>query len=80
MPYTDYVYFEVISKRNMLVKFDRNLKRLRGSYKKSYIIKCCSTIVYKGLECIEAGRMPHTDYVYFDDISKSNRFAKFDRN
>ena len=27
---------------------------------------------------IEAGRVPHTDYVYFEPISKSNMLMKFD--
>ena len=30
--------------------------------------------------CIEAGSVPHTDYVYFEVISKSNMLMKFDRN
>ena len=29
-------------------------------------------MVYKGLGCIEVGRVPHFDYVYFEAISKSN--------
>ena len=40
VPHTDCGYFEAISKSNMLMKFDRNRKRLRGSYKKLYDIKC----------------------------------------
>ena len=40
VPQTDYVYFEAISNSNMLMSYDRNLKRLRGSYKKIYDIKC----------------------------------------
>ena len=40
MPHIDYVHIEAISKSNWLMKFDRNLKRLRGSYKKIYGIKC----------------------------------------
>ena len=35
---------------------------------------------YKWLGCIEAGRVPHTDYVYFESISKSNMFMKLPRN
>ena len=37
-------------------------------------------MVYTGLGCIEAGRMPHIDYVYCEVISKSNTLRKFDRN
>ena len=37
-------------------------------------------MVYKGLECIEDGHVPHTDYVYFKVISKSNTLMKFWRN
>ena len=37
-------------------------------------------MVYKGLVCIEAGRVPHTDYVYFEAISKTNMLIKIDRN
>ena len=33
MPDIDYVYVEPISKSNALMKFDRNRKRLRVSYK-----------------------------------------------
>ena len=40
VPHIDYVYVEAISKRNSLMKFDRNWKRLRGSYMKLYGIKC----------------------------------------
>ena len=40
VPHIDYVYVEAISKNNWLMKFDRNRKRLRGSYKKIYGIKC----------------------------------------
>ena len=40
MPHNDYGYCEVISKGNTLMKFDRNGKRLRWSYKNSYGIKC----------------------------------------
>ena len=29
-------------------------------------------MVYKGLGCIEVGRVPHVDFVYFEAISKSN--------
>ena len=29
-------------------------------------------MVYKGLRCIEAGRVPHIDYVNVKAISKSN--------
>ena len=29
---------------------------------------------------IEAGRVPHTDYVCFEAVSKSNRLMKIDRN
>ena len=36
----DNVYVEAISKSNALMKFDRNCKRLRGSYTKLYGIKC----------------------------------------
>ena len=40
-----------------------------GSYKKLYDIKYiimalnCTEVVYKGVVCIEAGRVPHADYV-----------------
>ena len=37
-------------------------------------------MVYKRLECIEAGRVTHTDYVYCEAISKSNTLMKFHRN
>ena len=36
----DYVYVEAISESNSLMKFDRNCKRLRGSYKKLCGIQC----------------------------------------
>ena len=36
VPHIYYVYCEAISKDNTLMKIDRNLKRLRGSYKKLY--------------------------------------------
>ena len=29
---------------------------------------------------IEAGRVPHSDYVYLEAISKSNTLMKIDRN
>ena len=28
-------------------------------------------VVYKGLGCMEADRLPHIDYVYFEAICKS---------
>ena len=37
-------------------------------------------MVYKGLGCIEAGRVPHIDYVYCEAISKSNTLLQFHRN
>ena len=37
-------------------------------------------MVYKGLGCIEAGRVPHIVYVYCEAISKSNMLMKFHRN
>ena len=37
-------------------------------------------MVYKGLGCIEAGRVPHIDYVYCEAISKRNTLMKFHRN
>ena len=40
VPHIDYVYCKAISKSNTLMKFHRNCKRLRGSYKKLYGIKC----------------------------------------
>ena len=40
VPHIDYVYVEAISKSNSLMKLDRNWKRLRGSYKNLYGIKC----------------------------------------
>ena len=40
VPHIDNVYVKAISKSNSLMKFDRNRKRLRGSYKKLYGIKC----------------------------------------
>ena len=40
MPHIDYVYVEAISQSNALMKFNRNCKRVRGSYKKLYGIKC----------------------------------------
>ena len=30
--------------------------------------------------CIEAGRMPHSDYVFLKAIPKDNSLVKFDRN
>ena len=30
--------------------------------------------------CMEAGRVPHTGYVGFEAISKSNILMKFDQN
>ena len=33
-----------------------------------------------GLRCIEAGRVPHIDYVYVKAISKSNALMKLERN
>ena len=32
------------------------------------------------LRCIEAGRVPHIDYVYVEAITKSNSWMKFDPN
>ena len=29
-------------------------------------------MIYKGLGCIKVGRVPHSDYFYFEAISKSN--------
>ena len=40
VPHIDYVYVEAICNGNSLMKFDRSLKRLRGSYKKLYGITC----------------------------------------
>ena len=37
-------------------------------------------MVYKGLGCIEAGRVPHIDYVYVETISETNVLMKFDQN
>ena len=37
-------------------------------------------MVYKGLGCIKAGRVPHIDYVNCEAISKSNTLMKFERN
>ena len=37
-------------------------------------------MVYKGLDCFEAGRVPHIDYVYFKAVLKSNTLMKFDGN
>ena len=37
-------------------------------------------MVYKGLGCIEAGRVPHIHYIYCEAISKSNTLMKFHRN
>ena len=36
--------------------------------------------VYKGLECVEAGRVSHSDYVYLKAIAKGNTLMKFNRN
>ena len=30
VPHIDYIYVEAVSKRNVLMEFDRNSKRLRG--------------------------------------------------
>ena len=57
-----------------------------GSYKKLFDIKSILLalklyrVVYKGLGCIEVGRVPHIDFVYVKAISKSNAIMKFDRN
>ena len=40
VPHFVYAYFEPISISNMLMKFNLNWKRLRGSYKMLYDIKC----------------------------------------
>ena len=40
VPHIVYVYVEAISESNSLMKFDQNRKRLRGSDKKLYGIKC----------------------------------------
>ena len=37
-------------------------------------------MVFKGLRCIEADRVPHIDYVYCEAIFKSNMLMKFHRN
>ena len=37
-------------------------------------------MVYKGLVCNEAGRVPHSDYVYFKAVSKRLTLMKFNRN
>ena len=37
-------------------------------------------MVNKGLGSMEAGRVPHNDYVYDEAISKSNALVKTDRN
>ena len=43
-----------------------------GSYKKLHDIICiklalkCTELEYKGLGCIEDGRVPHNDFVYFE--------------
>ena len=37
-------------------------------------------MVFKGLGCIEVGRVPPIDYVYVEAISESNSLMKFDRN
>ena len=29
-------------------------------------------MVYKGLDCMEAGRVSQIDYVYFEAVSRSN--------
>ena len=34
-------------------------------------------VVYKGVGCIEAGRVPHSDYVCFEAMSKSITRMKF---
>ena len=60
---TMFVYLKAIPKSNGLMKFDLNRKRLRGPYKKLYGITCIILVlvIYKGLGCIEAGRVPHMD-------------------
>ena len=42
-------------------------------------LQSCTEVVYKGLGSIEAGRVPHNDYVYVEAISKSNALMKIDR-
>ena len=32
------------------------------------------------MDCVEAGRVPHIDYIYFKAVSESNMLMKFDRN
>ena len=39
VPHVDYVYYEAICNVITMIRFDRTLKRLRGSYKKLYDIK-----------------------------------------
>ena len=53
------------------------------SYKKLYGIKrilLAFVGIYKGLGCIEAGRVPHIDYGYCEALSKGNPLIKIDRN
>ena len=62
------------------------MKEAKGSYKKLCDIKSVllalkpTELVYKGLGCIEVGRVPHIDNVYVEAISISNLLMKFDRN
>ena len=37
-------------------------------------------MVYKGLECVEAGRVSHSDYGYVKAIAKGNTLMMFNRN
>ena len=37
-------------------------------------------MVYEGLDCIEAGRVPQIDYVNMKAVSKRHKLMKFDRN
>ena len=69
VPHTDYVYFEAISKSNTLMNFDRNWKRLSGSYKTLYDIKCIilTLKMYEKLRltCI-ALKKSHNKYIHIN--------------
>ena len=62
------------------------MKEAEGSYKTLYDIKCimlaliCTEVVYKGRRCIEANRVPYSDFVYFKAISTSNTLMKVNPN
>ena len=70
----------------MLLKFERNRKRLRWSNKKLCDIKSVllALNLYRGgiygAGVYRMGRVPHIDYIHLEAISKSNSLMKCHRN